>query len=436
MDHSHPFPPVMQLFVLPPAWRLPSSDAECVAAAALLQLRAREAFKIIPAHTNTETLPYLIDGSTHVVGFSAIARHLALPPSGSESTELDAAQRADSLAVIAFIEAHAQTLVDISLYVSSENYRHTTRPAFTKSLPWWANYIIPPQRRAAARTRTDHLGVSSIDVDNVHEDMSNRPPGFDGVGKEQAFEAETQKRASLILPRKETIRSLLQRPEHAAVFKLHALADAFFEPVRDLLGENDNILHTPQPQAVDCLLYGFLSLMLCPSVPQDWLSSTMRTKYPSLVAYTERLHNKLGMSTEVEHVLASKDDSTHQELTDRPVASKPGLSWAAPQVSTAPTVISSICNAIFRQIPVIGSSQLELLHAQQLPWITRHLTTLVLSTTASSVALAYLAIRTGFLVWPHGNEIQIIGRKRLSDYGHLGAALAGVSLLGPQVQAG
>ena len=98
-------------------------------------------------------------------------------------------------------------------------------------------------RRAAARTRTQHLGISSIDVEEVHEDLSNRPASFDNV-KEPQFEAETQKRASLILPRRDTVLSLLRRPEHSAVFKLHTLADNFFGALQDVLDNNEHFLGT------------------------------------------------------------------------------------------------------------------------------------------------------------------------------------------------
>lgn len=415
----------MQLFVLGPAFGLASIDAECNAAVALLQLRVKDDYEIIPTHSQTPRLPHLIDGRTRISGFSNIVRHLSNKRIADESTELDPQQRADSLAISSFVENSAPTLLDISLYVGFDNYRLATRPAFTKILPWHANYIIPPQRRAAARKRTEHLGISSIDVDNVHEDMSNRPPGFEAVGKEQSFEVETQKRASLILPRKDTLRSLLQRPEHAAVFKLHALADNFFEPLQDLLGDNQYMLGRQDATAVDCLLYGYLSLMLYPKLPQDWLASTLRRKYKRLADYIERMHKTLGLDTSVEDVLALSNQSS-----DR--MEKRSLPWRASAPSTFSQTADEIYCGIRDQLPVFGTSdQLQLAHTKSLPFLQRNLQALLLASGASLAAIGYFTVHMGWFVWPRGEPVQVFGRKRLADYGQLGAALAGISISRP-----
>lgn len=416
----------MQLFVLGPAFGLASIDAECNAAVALLQLRVEDDYEIIPTHNQKHRLPHLIDGRTRISGFSNIVRHLANKRVADEHTELDPQQRADSLAISSFVENSAPTLLDISLYVGFDNYRLATRPAFTKILPWHANYIIPPQRRAAARKRTDHLGISSIDVDNVHEDMSNRPPGFEAVGKEQAFEAETQKRASLILPRKDTLRSLLQRPEHAAVFKLHALADNFFEPLQDSLGDNEYMLGRQDATAVDCLLYGYLSLMLYPKLPQDWLATTLRRKYTKLADYIERMHKTLGLETNVDEVLALST----QHSSDR--IEKLSLPWRPSAAATFSQTADEIYCGIRDQLPVFGTSdQLRLAHAKSFSFLQRNLQALSLVSGASLAAIGYFTIRMGWFVWPRGEAVQVFGRKRLADYGQLGAALAGISISRP-----
>ncbi|EMC94872.1 hypothetical protein BAUCODRAFT_43812, partial [Baudoinia panamericana UAMH 10762] len=279
---------MIRLHVLGPGFGLPSVDAECIAAIALLKLQLPpELWTLIPTHDDSYGLPLLDDGSDQVFGFHNIVRYFDQHQDKHDSSS---AYPADSTALTSFLSTHAQHLLDISLYVSFDNYT-LTRSAFTKILPWHTNYILPPKRRAAARRRTEHLGISSIDVDNVHDDLSGRPSGFDGVGKEQGqgFEVEAQKRASLLLPRRETVQSMLRRPEHSAAFKLHALADNFFGPLQSMLGNRDFLLGD-EMTSVDCLAYGYLSLMLYPQLPQDWLAQTMRRKYGKLVRYVARMH--------------------------------------------------------------------------------------------------------------------------------------------------
>lgn len=412
----------MQLFILGPAFGLPSLDTECNAAVALLQLRAEGRYTILPTHNQQARLPCLVDGQERVSGFVNIVRHLASNGLCDESSELDAAARADSLAITSFLELNAQILLDISLYVSFENYRHATRPAFTKILPWHANYIIPPQRRSAARLRTSHLGISSLDVDNVHEDMSNRPAGFEAVGKEPGFEEETQKRASLLLPRKDTLRGLLQRPENASIFKLHALADNFFGPLQDALQDRTWLLDTEEPTAADCLLYGYLSLMLYPQVPQDWLGSTMRKKYQQLAAYTKRMHARLTLATNPDTVLAlASRKADESEWTD---GQKLSLPWSKPTSSTFAETARSIGVGLWDQIPLLAKpNSLQLQNARGPSAFEKHAPAVLLSTTTSIAIAAYVAVRFGWIIWPHGEDVQIFGRKRLADLGHLGAAL-------------
>ncbi|SMR51548.1 unnamed protein product [Zymoseptoria tritici ST99CH_3D1] len=418
----------MQLFILGPAFGLPSIDAECNAAVALLQLHGKNEYELVPAHEQRERLPYLIDGEQRIHGFSNIARHL-----NDQHDPLTSRQRADSVAVTSFLESNAHILLDISLYVGFENYRLTTRPAFTKILPWHANYIIPPQRRAAARSRTEHLGISSIDVDNVHEDMSNRPPGYEAVGKEEGFEKEAQARASLLLPKKNTLKSLLQTPERASIFKLQALADNFFGPLADVLGEKEYLLGTEEGTSVDCLLYGLLALMLFPKVPQDWLAQTMRQRYGKLAAFVERVHTTLGLTTDTEEVVKLLQNRSEAESLSQREASKSSLPWTIePQMNIAET-FKSIGYALIEQIPFIGSpNSLQLMSTHKASTLSRHMRAVVLSATASIALSGYIALHTGLLVWPHGEEIHIFGRKRFSDLGHLGAALAGVNFLGPR----
>ena len=69
-----------------------------------------------------------------------------------------------------FLQSTATPLVDLSLYVSAENYNKTTSSAYTAILPWYANYTVPPRRRDLARTRTAHMGLSSLDVDTTAEE--------------------------------------------------------------------------------------------------------------------------------------------------------------------------------------------------------------------------------------------------------------------------
>ncbi|KAF2486497.1 Tom37 C-terminal domain-containing protein [Neohortaea acidophila] len=417
----------MELYILGPAFGLPSIDAECNAAVALLQHLhpTTSNWHLIPTHDQTRHLPYLLDDQKTYEGFQAIQTHLQ-PISTSNND--NALQSATSTALTSLLDSRAQPLLDITLYTSSENYRSATRPAFTRLLPWYANYTVPPRRRADAKKRTAQLGISHIDVDeeDPHEDLSGRGGAGDvaSVGKEPQFEAESQRKAaSLLLPRKDTLRSLLRRPEHSAIFRLHALAEAFFEPLSNMLEEREFFLGTEEMQAVDCAVYGYLSLMLFPELPQGWLRKMLRGKYPALVRFTERMHERLKMGTDVGDVMGrgksvAADAATHSL----------NLPWAARQSSSFTDAVTVIASDLAARIPYIGLGRVEHIPAtpRKHPLWEKRWFPAFLATTAASIGFGtYYAFVLGFLEWPRGEQVQIFGRKRFADYGHLGAALAG-----------
>ncbi|KAI7372881.1 hypothetical protein KC336_g20545, partial [Hortaea werneckii] len=70
----------------------------------------------------------------------------------------------------------------------------------------------------------------------------------------------------------------------------------------------------------------------------------------------------------------------------------------------------------------------------QAPLWQRYLPAFVAATVGSVGLGVYYAVRTGHIIWPHGEQAHIFGRKRFSDFGHLGSALAGVGMLTMQAQ--
>ncbi|KAK6434299.1 hypothetical protein LTR95_009519 [Oleoguttula sp. CCFEE 5521] len=424
---------MLQLHILGPAFDLPSIDAECNAAVALLRLHFgddNDSWELHISHDHTIAVPLLKnDSQTLAHGYNATARCMADLPSPIAHPP----PSADATALTSFIQTHGPSLMAINLYVSASNYTSTTRPAFTRILPWHENYILPPHRRAVARKQTEHLGIQSIDVDNVHEDMSHRPQGFEGVGKQDGgFETQAKGRARLLLGGgKATLRGLLQKSEYAARFKLNALAENFFEPLSEILGNGDHFLGSEQAREVDCLAYGYLGLMLFPKVEQDWLAQTVRTKYPNLLRFTERMHKALGLSTSVEGIMAHQSGSKPRTIDAKPAS----LPWrSSPQPSIVNTV-TTIATELVHQIPYLGRSpQVITTTSSRTPLWRQYFQPLFLTTLASLALGGYYAIATGLLVWPHGERVQIFGRKRLSDYGDLGAAISGISLMGVQAR--
>ena len=175
-----------------------------------------------------------------------------------------------------FVESQGQPLLDLSLYVSTQNYTNITRPIYNTIQSFPLPYFTPPAVRAAAKTRTEYLGLSSLDIDS------------DDV------EATTNNRSiipeSLRLNPRHTVTSLLAAaPENKAQIRLDSLATSFFTPLHSLRGSKRFFLSSTEPNTLDCLAFGYLSLCLLPDLPQPWLARTMRQKFPNLCAFVHDL---------------------------------------------------------------------------------------------------------------------------------------------------
>lgn len=196
---------------------------------------------------------------------------------------------------LSFLQSTAGPLVDLLLYISSENYNSTTSSAYTAILPWYLNYTIPPARRNLARSRTAHLGLSSLDISTAEHDAS-KPGGrslgatFDAAKRDAGIPEQPK---GLSIGRKSGIQGLLGSPMYAARFRLDSLANELLEPLSDLLGKKNYLLSGDKPSSLDCVVFGYLALMFYPAVPQAWLKEAMQARFPRLVTYVERMREEL-----------------------------------------------------------------------------------------------------------------------------------------------
>lgn len=241
----------------------------------------------------------LLDGDSKTTGFANIVSYLRNHHSGAYDLDysLTHQQQTDRTAYISFLHSIAGPLLDLYLYVSSENYNAATSSAYTAILPWYANYTLPPKRRDLARARTAHLGLSSLDVADATEET--RGPGsgtasseYEAAKRAAGIPTDGQPKA-LNMGRRKGIGGLLSSPMYAARFKLDALSSEVFEPLSDLLGKKDYLLGGDKPSSLDCLTLGYLSLMLYAPVPQAWLKDTIQTKHPRIARYIRRIRAEL-----------------------------------------------------------------------------------------------------------------------------------------------
>lgn len=307
-----------------------------------------------------------------------------------------------------FFETHGQPLIDLSLYVSSENYHASTRPAYSNILQWPNTWLLPPKRRAAAKVRTDHLSFSSLDLDTPNTDEATRPQFAAGTAIPKFVQSTQQ-----------SVSSLVKQPQHVTRFRLDTLAETFFEPLAQLQDGKYYFLSAERMTSLDCLALGYLSLALVPEVPHSWLSQLMKSRYPSLCHSVEGLaQDCFGIALNAKGRVSQSNESGGR------------LPWKEP--GAEPLQVSVRIRSSLENLPYIGAlyhpkplqrsstkSHEELIRVPVLP-------TMLVGLAASVTALASYVLYTGELPSPFRTTWPLIGRQRsqrLSDMGDAGAML-------------
>ena len=192
-----------------------------------------------------------------------------------------------------FVSSRAALLLDLSLFVSSENYSNLTRPTYSQLYPWPLQYFVLPNLRHAAKARTAHLGFSSLDLDVEQEGDSG---GQDRNSQYKSLIPESLRSA---VGREPTVTGFLKAQRASSQFGLEALVAELCDPLVELLGSQQYLFSSRLPPSqdgsdvgptsLDCLVAGYFALMLNADVPSSWLRDGIKRRYPSLVSYIDTL---------------------------------------------------------------------------------------------------------------------------------------------------
>ncbi|KAL4754223.1 hypothetical protein BDW72DRAFT_200955 [Aspergillus terricola var. indicus] len=327
---------VLELHIWGPGFSLPSIDAQCLATIAYFSLAVpKDSWVLVassdPTVSPTHELPALKNGSTWVSRFRNIVDYLRQYSSGAWDLDRDlsALDKADSVAFSSFVESHAQALLDLSLYVTSQNYYNSTSPAYGVILQWPNQWILPPQLHAAAKARTEPLGLSSLDLEATEEQRKRDHSAAVAAGRiPQNF---------ISRPR-ETVTNLLGKTPQQHQFRLEALTGELFVPLEELLDDKTHLLGRT-PSSLDCLSVGYLSLALVPDLPLPWLRDAMQRKAPRLSQYIERLRWDLFGTVNVADAFNSGASSS--------------LPWQAPERASFASVGTSLLTSLADSTPIL-----------------------------------------------------------------------------------
>lgn len=276
---------MLELHVYGAGLGLPSIEVKCLAAIALFQAcfdNSRKIWALIasndPSVSPFNELPALRDGDVWITGYRNIADYIQEIYTDKINHDkfncsLNDDQSAKCEAFLSFIESRGLPLLDLSIYVSSDNYTTVTRSELSEILPWPQSWSVPQSLRDAARKRSEHLGLSGLDVDAVREKELKK--------ENEGIAAAIPK--SLRMPKK-SVTSLLGSNAEQTRFRLEAVTADFFEPLEEQLANSDYFLGSKQT-VLDCLALAVFAQMSLEELPQPWLSHALQ-KHRSLWDWT------------------------------------------------------------------------------------------------------------------------------------------------------
>ena len=241
-----------------------------------------------------ESLPALYSpvSSTWTSGFPAITSRLRYdaPPTFRDPDQtLSPTSRAEAVAYSAYLRRAAGPLLALSLYVSPSNWSLATRPAYSAILPPPLGWTESPGVRATWVASAAHLGLPNPDGarSGAGESEGDDNSRTDADGWLRVPKSLRSSNAAA----RETAASAAERRARS---RLDELAGDVLDVLDALRGDKRWFLDPADtaaagwdvcPSSLDCLAFGYLSLMLVPELPRPWLREAMRRRYGRLCSF-------------------------------------------------------------------------------------------------------------------------------------------------------
>jgi len=226
--------------------------------------------------------------------------------------------------------------------------------------------------------------------------------------------------------------SLAKQPQHAARFRLDALADAFYEPLQELLGKKRYMLSEDKPSSLDCIAVAYLALALAPQLPQKWLADTMTSRYPDLCSYVRRLTKEsFGGPIEIEAALIGSrgDKYSVRDSHIEGWENHRKLPWVMPAQKGLLDAGSALLSGTLSSLPLAGHFRSDrILLANGRSGQCKDGTHSLILPTLLALG-SFFAAGCGFLLYSDNFKQPAPSNNKLSEMGDAGAVL-GMGLFG------
>ncbi|KAF3918862.1 Metaxin-1 [Dactylellina cionopaga] len=293
---------LIELHVWNRAFGLPSLDPECLAAIAFLSAAIPQHLWVLVESNNIAispngALPALKSGSEWIGGFDSIVSYLNLKTSRRSDIDgsLSEIQNAQVIAYRSFIRKTCLPIISLSLYITSKNWTTVTRPLYSTFVQFPIQYEIPHTHHARAVSLTSHLTslIRDIAVEETRpaQPVSTTFAGITTTNADNKTQAEKEKITTRV--------------------KLRNFLADFLDPIREKMGGGDTFFGAGSlPTTIDCLLVGYLSLLVYPILPSPWAKEILEQEFPDVISYVENFRASMFPPT-----LAYRDPGESDKLT-------------------------------------------------------------------------------------------------------------------------
>ena len=235
---------------------------------------------------------------------------------------------------------------------------------------------------------------------------------------------------------RQTVTGLVSQPQHAARFRLDALADAFLGPLQQLLGKKRYMLSEDHPSSLDCVALAYLALAGTPQMPHAWLAEAMKSRYPTLCMYVSMMTEEtFGGPVDLSHAFLSSQDELNQRHADKKNTKR--LPWRRPERKGFTAAGSALLSGSLDALPLAEYFQncrirykTEAAEGRD-PSTTSDTSTKISNIFPPLLAVASTVAAIAAYLFYSGREFRpALEKSSLSDMGEAGAMLDMVALGG------
>ncbi|KAJ3916828.1 hypothetical protein F5877DRAFT_45798 [Lentinula edodes] len=261
---------MIELYVWPARWGLPSIDPASLSLIIYMQLVQPSKFVLVesvnPDLSPTGQLPFLKDGNEIIAPTSSIISSLVDDKNGFDTSTLKATFNPADAAWLAHAESNLGDLVFHMLHALHANWTELTHASIVYRFPVPQRYYVPHRLRQSYKRRLEGSGLWSLP----------------GIEQETKHISKNRAPNEKVNPRDRFLK-VFEREK--VLEKARSTLDIYTR----LLGEG-TFFNGDQPSHLDAIVAAHILLLSRPPFPDPLLQDLVNTSYPSLVAHADRMY--------------------------------------------------------------------------------------------------------------------------------------------------